>query len=715
MGFVHGPQPEGFGRGRPSLLTPAPRSVGPRPSAPAIRLLRRGLAAVTLALTLDRAGMAAAEPAPAGTMVSSATPGSQPLLNVGAASSPTRRLTAPLRHPAQAGVPAAPGGTELTAPVSLNDLSSWLDYKILNHIAALPQEARLFYRRGLLLWEAGAREQAVRLVRGASDLDPRFVAPHLTLASWFLLHEPGQALQQYGAVLELSRQNFVLQLALVANTLYLGLQALFIGVLAASFLVVWVRNRELRHAWHERLSQVLTPETSRWWSWAFLILPYAAGFGPILPTVFFLGLLWPSLRVRERLLFVMLVGLLGTGPWVALSLERMTTPLREDRGPLYGIPMVEPEPYSSELQARLQRLARLHPDNPFVLFGLAWVARHGNDLATAEDAYRRALAIRPQDDRIMNNLGNTLAMQGRLDESLDRYLRATAVNPSNAGAYFNASQIYTQRYEYRTASDALSRASALNFDLVKSYQSQATNDGLLPLADQWIAPRTFWQAVPHAVSGGTVPPSLPPAWRSRPECSSPLWSAVAVVIGVLGVWLGVWQQRSMPLRNCSNCGAVVCRRCAQRRRELALCPVCAAVESRAESPDFARVLLLQHGRAVSERQHLLRTALATLIPGYGLLAFRRLFTPLLLLTVTAALSSGWYGMQAPFSYEPRLSIFDSGAPLPILITMWVALYVVSLMGYFAQVARARVQAVAPTAPLRGRLAPPSRRITSAAA
>ena len=65
----------------------------------------------------------------------------------------------------------------------------------------------------------------------------------------------------------------------------------------------------------------------------------------------------------------------------------------------------------------------------------------------------------------------------------------------NAEAAFNASQIYTQRFDYRAANEAVSRASALNFDLVKTYQSLTSDDGVLPLVDQWIAPRSFWAAL----------------------------------------------------------------------------------------------------------------------------------------------------------------------------------------------------------------------------
>jgi tetratricopeptide (TPR) repeat protein len=584
------------------------------------------------------------------------------------------------------------------APTTFNDLSGWLDYKTRNHIAALPQEARLFFRRGLMARQSGSREEAIRLVRGASNLDPSFVAPRLTLASWFLLGEPSQALLQYAAVLEMARQNFVLQLAVVANSLYLALQALFLGLLAAGFLIVCIRNRELRHRWHEGLSHFVSPVTARWWSWSFAILPFLSGFGISLPTVAFLGLLWPSLRVRERAVFVALVALLAGAPWIASSMDRLSTPLREDRGPLYGVGLVEGEPYRTERQNRFATLATQHPSDPYVHFGLAWIARRGGDLATAERAYRRALELWPTNDRVMNNLGNTLAMKSRQDEALELYRRATNTNPSNAAAWFNASQIYTQRFEYRAATDALSRASALNFDMVKSYQTDASNDGLLPLVDQWMSPITLWSALRSAEAPSS--PSLPPAWRGLRECSGVLFSGVIAAIALLSVALSIWQQRKVPLRTCSNCGSVVCRRCAQRRRELALCADCATIESRAESPDFARVLLAQRSRKVNGAVHLFRTALSTLIPGFGLLCFQRLFTPIVLLSGTAALAARLFGITEPFAFEPRLTVGNSEVPVPVLIGLWALIYAISIIGYFGRVAHEKAVAASNAAPAR---------------
>ena len=588
-------------------------------------------------------------------------------------------------------------------PRDLQDLPAWLDYRARNHLASLPLEARIFYRRGLVTAQNGDDEEAVRLVRGAAELDPGFVTPHLTLASWLLLREPSQALLQYASVIELGRQSFLLQLALAGNALYLGFQSLFLGLLAAALIVLALRNRELRHACSERIARFTSPATARWWAWAVLVLPFAAGFGVALPTLVLLALLWPVLRAPERAVFVALLLVLLAAPWSVATLDRLGLPLREGEPPFHSVPLVVTESPTADRPHELAALAARDPADPFLQFAAAWTARRNGELRAAEAGYRRALALWPDDDRVLNNLGNVLAMAGRSDEALDSYRRAAAVNPANAAAAFNASQIYTQRFDYHAATDALSHASALDFELVKTYQAQAGDDGVLPLVDEWIAPRSFWEALAREPAARPARGALPPAWRSHVEASGWPFSAVAVLLALLAVVLGTRLQRSVPLRTCSNCGAVVCRRCACRRRETALCPACAAVESRAETPDFGRVLLLQHRRQAHRGQRLLRTALATLIPGYGLLAFRRVLPAVLLLSASAALVAVGAGFAAPFVFEARIADPVQEVPLAVLVAIWVALYATSILGYLANVVRADAEEAALTAPVRSRI------------
>src|SRR5207249_312857 len=83
-------------------------------------------------------------------------------------------------------------------------------------------------------------------------LDPGFVAPRLTLGAWLVLHEGGEALEQWGDILRLARDNFMIQIVTATNLLYLLLQSLFLSVLATSLVVVLFNQSRLRHGWMER-------------------------------------------------------------------------------------------------------------------------------------------------------------------------------------------------------------------------------------------------------------------------------------------------------------------------------------------------------------------------------------------------------------------------------------------------------------------------------
>ena len=630
------------------------------------------------------------------------------LVAAGAAGHAPARASVPARGetPALATTQARRASTVPAAvapPQDLGDLPAWLEYRARNHLASLPLEARIFYRRGLLLANSDDFDNAVRLVRGAAELDPAFIAPHLTLASWLLLREPSQALLQYASVIDLGRQNFLLQVALLGNAFTVAFQSLFLAFLAAALIVLGLRNRELRHALSERLARFTSPATARVWVWAILLVPFATGFGLALPTVVLLGLLWPSLKAGERTVFIGLLALLVAAPWAVGSLDHLGLPLREGQPPFHSVPLVPGEPPSSARQQEIATLARQNPENAFLQFAAAWTARRNGNLAAAEAGYRRTLELWPNDDRALNNLGNVLAMQGRTDEALEAYRRAGVVNHENASAAFNASQIYTQRFDYHSATEALSRASALNFDLVKTYQSLASDDGVLLLADQWIAPRSFWTALSTERVEAAGRGAPPPAWRSTIEASGWGFSAAALLLALFALAAGARAQRAVPLRTCNNCGAVICRRCACRRRERALCPTCAGVEARAETPDFGRVLLLQHRGTVRRSRRQLRTALALLIPGYGLLAFRRVVPAILLLTASAVLVTTAAGFGAPYSYETRLAVPVQEVPFALQVGTWVVIYLISILGYLGNVIRADAAEAAQAAPVRSRI------------
>jgi hypothetical protein len=125
------------------------------------------------------------------------------------------------------------------------------------------------------------------------------------------------------------------------------------------------------------------------------------------------------------------------------------------------------------------------------------------------------------------------------------------------------------------------------------------------------------------------------------------------------------------------------------------------VAARAENADFGRILLNQQRRRIERRDRMTQTALATLLPCYGLLALRRVFGPLFLLMVASAAAVAHFGTGTPLWYEPRLNFPDqTGSGLGLLVIA-VFVYVASLFAYFRRLSRERSGG---PAPIRSRLA-----------
>src|SRR5262249_48855491 len=156
--------------------------------------------------------------------------------------------------------------------------------------------------------------------------------------------------------------------------------------------------------------------------------------------------------------------------------------------------------------------------------------------------------------------------------------------------------------------------------------------------DQWIAPRLLWRALLHHQVPAGTPAALPPAWRGHLEASGSRFTIALLVALVLGIGLGWFQHRQLPLRRCGNCGRVLCRRCAARRREVALCRSCADTQSSTNAAEFARMLLLEHRKKQQLLGRIARTALAIVVPGFGPLCFRRSFTAFTLVLSVVALA-----------------------------------------------------------------------------
>ena len=576
-------------------------------------------------------------------------------------------LATPLlaREPAPTTTAVHPAPPAATPPTNRNDLTEWLEYQRTLGSPSMPAVAQLFYRKGVETLRSGGTEDGLRMLRGACQLDPSFLAPRVALLSYFGTRDVSQSLMELARIVDLAKTYFPFQHYLTIQIAYHLTLVLFLATLLAALFVAWLRREAVRHAYDEFLRQFLGERMATIASWVLLVIPFVAGMGLALPTLFTLGAGWNSLRKSERALSFLLLGFMVVLPIGYATVAPLCYPDHPDRAPFYGTADLANASYSAERLNELKVLVERHPDNPFLHFSTAWMAYRGGDFALAEGEFQAAGKLWPNEPRIPNNLGNLAEMAGRNDEAERMYHMAMALDPAWAMPHYNLGQLYTREFRYAQASEELARAASYDFDLVRNLQAEAQlhPGDPLPPAWGWLPPNTFWDAMLSEPAPETAMP-VPASWRNWLELRGRGVVWVTLLCALLGAVLGILIRTKLPVRQCSNCENAVCRRCAARRRDQVFCADCSASLREASTPEFARLLLARRRRTVRRASARWRTAFATLLPGLGPVFVERLGLAWGMLVLGMAGLTGFVGTPGPFPYDARVG------PLATLHLNW---------------------------------------------
>jgi protein O-mannosyl-transferase len=95
------------------------------------------------------------------------------------------------------------------------------------------------------------------------------------------------------------------------------------------------------------------------------------------------------------------------------------------------------------------------------------------DWRTSIGFYEQLVTYRPDDYRVINNLGMEYANKGIHDKALTNYLKAIALDPKNPVAYHNIAGIYRDTGQIQLALDNFHKALELNPNFIFSYRSLA--------------------------------------------------------------------------------------------------------------------------------------------------------------------------------------------------------------------------------------------------
>ena len=92
-------------------------------------------------------------------------------------------------------------------------------------------------------------------------------------------------------------------------------------------------------------------------------------------------------------------------------------------------------------------------------------------LEEAIEAYKKAIAIKPDHAEAHNNMGNALRDQGKLEEAIEAYKKAIAYKPNHADAYNNMGATLQDQGKLEEAIEAYKKAIAIKPDQAEAYNN----------------------------------------------------------------------------------------------------------------------------------------------------------------------------------------------------------------------------------------------------
>ncbi len=390
-------------------------------------------------------------------------------------------------------------------------------------------------------------------------------------------------------------------------------------------------------------------------------IPLIFGLGWVwLPAFWVMGV-WGSLPWRQRGVALAFLALLAAAMPIAFAAASLL-PSPESQSVMAAILHAEAGTVTTQERALLEREAARGED-PIALFAFADVSRQEGRPGAAEQALRRALALRPDWTAARNNLAILRIDQKDLAGAENLLRDALRREPRSVQVNYNLSYLFRRQFRLHEADAAYRRARDLDAESV---------DRFTEMADPLVTDRKGSLAIP----AGLGPIDL---WRRRlaldastrllaERVAQPLLGRIPLVtVAPLVVLLalgGMALARSRAHRGssgrCVHCGIEVCPACFGTQLHHGVCFPCHAIYTRGDKVEVM-AKLTQDQRVKRYRISIRWRVLAAgaLVPGLGhlllgatlqgtaivVLACVSVYAPLAL-RLSGALGGLWSPLQA---------------------------------------------------------------------
>ena len=432
------------------------------------------------------------------------------------------------------------------------------------------------------------RTMAYGYSRLALKADPSY--PGLIYSNFKILQSRagfGQALKDAWHNFNLAQKyfwhqlNFAAKGLILASIFLLASGLIFMLLLAAKYLPY------LHHVLGDLLPKAL-PGYSRLPIAAGLLISFNLMLGFIslvLPVALsaILSSIYASRREKIALLFA---ALLLAGAGAGLTLGRHLFVNLND-GYLQAVSQANHSGQDAGLKGKLADYQQQRPDDLTPLFCLALMEKRAGDFRQARLYLDTLLAASGQNSKALNNLGNLLFYQGKIDSAAEFYRQSFRADPSAALPHYNLAQAYFKQVDFKAADQERGYALALAKEDISSRagfsDAGLVLDELLPSSYFWGQVWLGWDlfsAVSRTESLSLTGLNL---WL-------PGWMGLGLMLLALIAVIVFWGNPG-PGR-CSVCHKNTCPGCQVVSPQQDLhCPECHQVISSATSPELQEKLV----------------------------------------------------------------------------------------------------------------------------
>lgn len=468
--------------------------------------------------------------------------------------------------------------------------------------------------------------------------------PHFKLAKAYLRTSLTNAILETVIGLKLLSDDFFFQSLLLSNILIVSLIGLSIALYACMLtivvrhsLTIYASISNLKIPWLSKLA----PET--------VIMAALASFLIAMPAKSPIGILTWSLMVggglswrfatagEKKVIIAFLVYLISVGYGIDFVAKVVSTQHPKSEARLTSIVGV----VDNSTLARILNHTNANPSKASLqTFIEGFYYLRSGENAKAATVFGELLEKNKDDTVIMNNLAVALFRLGRYQESRAVWERAIKIDPNQAILHYNYAQALNSLLDFGTAEEELSKASTLDFHLIRSLLTSKTDAGPIPLT---IQDQKLW-AVCLSQINQPLKVSYHPLESGR---------VGLLVLSLLTTSCILVSYKSRPSPKCTICGLPLRRLSRKRKAPETICTTCSRISHGLADHRWADAECKQRRKALAKKKMIATLLFGLIVPGVPYHLIGRRLTGFFLTFVFACLMTlgffnGWVVKPLPY-------------------------------------------------------------------